>query len=571
MGDPETGSHSVREALSQLRLRELLAEVRDRVEQIIDRRDRIDGLVEAMLAVTSGLDLDHTLHTIVHTAIELVDARYGALGVRGPDRRLSRFVFEGVDEATGRRIGDHPSGHGVLGLLMSEATPIRLMNIADHAASVGFPEHHPPMRAFLGVPVRIRDEIFGNLYLAEKHGGLPFTEDDEVIVQALAAAAGTAIDNARLYASAHARQAWIEAIRDISTELLAGTAPDTVLAQVVERLRALTESERAFVALADDPELPPEEITELRIAQWCGTGSDPGHRIVTLSGTAIGDAFHRRGTRRFADLVGVELGKPISGAGPALLVPLHAHGSTFGVLVTTRASGSAPYSDEILELTAGFADQAALAIQLAAAQRRVRQLDVLTDRDRIARDLHDHVIQRLFAVGLALEGTVARAHTDEVRQRLSDVVGDLQDVVQEIRTSIFDLHGGDPRSVRLRQRLARAVEAHTASTDIRASLRVSGPLSVIGAELADQAEAVVRRAVGHAVRQSGVGAVTVRVDVADELTIAIFGDGNGIAGDSTPDELHDFELRARRAGGGFEIAATAQGDGTRLVWSVPLR
>ncbi|WP_282783888.1 GAF domain-containing protein [Nocardia sp. CC201C] len=155
MGDPETGSRSVHEALSQLRLRELLAEVRDRVEQIIDRRDRIDGLVEAMLTITSGLDLGHTLHTIVHTAIELMDARYGALGVRGPDRRLSRFVFEGVDEATGRRIGDHPSGHGVLGLLMSETTPIRLMNIADHAASVGFPEHHPPMRAFLGVPVRI--------------------------------------------------------------------------------------------------------------------------------------------------------------------------------------------------------------------------------------------------------------------------------------------------------------------------------------------------------------------------------------------------------------------------------
>ncbi len=190
------GSYSVRATLSQLRLRELLGEVRERVEQIIDVRDRMDGLVEAMLAVTSGLDLDRTLTTIVHTATSLVDARYGALGVRGHDRQLSQFIYHGIDAETKAQIGDLPEGHGVLGLLFRQPTPIRLDNLTDHPASVGFPADHPPMRTFLGVPVRVRDEIFGNLYLTEKSGGQRFTEDDELIMHALAAAAGIAIDNA---------------------------------------------------------------------------------------------------------------------------------------------------------------------------------------------------------------------------------------------------------------------------------------------------------------------------------------------------------------------------------------
>ncbi|MGY2126802.1 GAF domain-containing protein, partial [Nocardia gipuzkoensis] len=236
--------YSVRDTLSQLRLRELLGEVKDRIEQIIDARDRMDGLIEAMLTVTSGLDLDRTLRTIVHTAISLVDARYGALGVRGHDQQLTQFIYQGIDEPTREQIGDLPQGHGVLGLLFSQPTPIRLDNLADHPSSVGFPAHHPPMRTFLGVPVRIRDEVFGNLYLTEKAGGQPFTEDDEVIVRALAAAAGIAIDNAHLYESARTRQAWIEATRDITTEFLAGTAPEQVLTHLVEATRRLTGSER---------------------------------------------------------------------------------------------------------------------------------------------------------------------------------------------------------------------------------------------------------------------------------------------------------------------------------------
>lgn len=232
------GRPPVTETLSQLRLRELLGEVQDRIAQIVDVRDRMDRLMEAMLAVTAGLELDNTLRTIVHTAIELVDAGYGALGVRETDKtssQLAAFVNEGIDDRTRLLIGDLPRGRGVLGVLIAEPKPIRLSNLSDHPSSVGFPENHPPMRTFLGVPVQVRGEVFGNLYLTEKAGGLEFTEDDEVVVQALAAAAGIAIENARLYEQSRVRQQWLEAIRDISTELLAGGVPEDVLGLVAER------------------------------------------------------------------------------------------------------------------------------------------------------------------------------------------------------------------------------------------------------------------------------------------------------------------------------------------------
>ena len=251
------GASPLRDTLSQLRLRELLVEVQDRVEQIVKGRDRLDGLVEAMLVVTSGLELDVTLKTIVHTATELVDARYGALGVRGDGHELVEFILEGMDEARpGALIGPLPEGIGVLGLLLDEPKPIRLDDIRQHPASVGFPPNHPPMQTFLGVPVRIRDEIYGNLYLTEKADGQPFTEDDEVLVEALAAAAGIAIDNARLYEQSRVRQAWIEATRDIATELLGGDDPAQVFRLIADESLELTGADGALVAVPADTELP---------------------------------------------------------------------------------------------------------------------------------------------------------------------------------------------------------------------------------------------------------------------------------------------------------------------------
>ncbi len=493
----------------------------------------------------------------------------------------------------------------MLGLLFSQPKTIRLDNLADHPASVGFPANHPPMRTFLGVPVRIREDIFGNLYLTEKSGGQPFTEDDELIVQALAAAAGIAIENARLYESARARQAWIEATSDPTTEFLAGSDPTEVLAHLVDHTRRLTRSAQAFLAIVPDADTAPDAITELVITQSAGADSvtqsagadsvtqSAGAESVTQSagadslphdgylgrklavgGATVGAAFERHSPLRVENVGRTELADLLPAAGPALILPLHAPDAPLGVLIAVRPSETAPYDDEMLDLAATFTDQAALAMQLAETQRRMRDLDVLTDRDRIARDLHDHVIQRLFAIGLALQGTVPRTKAPEVRGRLTEAIDDLQDVVQEIRTAIFDLHSGNTESTRLRQRIEQAIRQQSGTTGIRTALRVTGPLSVVTPDLADHAEAVVREAVSNAVRHADGTTVDVDIDVADDLTVTVTDDGRGIPADITRGGLSDLAQRAESAGGKFATEPGApDGDypGTRLHWSVPLR
>jgi len=565
-GDHTTAS-PLRDTLSQLRLRELLVEVQDRVEQIVKGRDRLDGLVEAMLVVTSGLDLDVTLKTIVHTAIDLVDAGYGALGVRGHHHELVEFIYEGINAETRELIGPLPEGRGVLGHLIDEPKPIRLDNILRHPASVGFPPNHPPMRTFLGVPVRIRDEVYGNLYLTDKADGQPFSEDDEVLVEALAAAAGIAIDNARLYEQSRVRQSWIEATRDIGTELLGGADPAQVFRLIADESLKLTGADAVLVAVPTDTELPTLEVTELVVVETAGVaGPARSAAPIAVAASVIGEVFTGRSPRRL-DAITDSL-DVMPEAGPALVIPLRTTETVAGVLVILRRRGAHIFTDEQLEMMAAFADQATLAWQLASTQRHLRELDVLSDRDRIARDLHDHVIQRLFALGLSLQGTIPRARSAEVQQRLTDTVDELQGVIQEIRTAIFDLHGGAAETTRLRQRLDEAVGAFPGS-DLRTTVQYVGPLSVVDAGLADHAEAVVREAVSNAVRHSDARTLTITVRVEDELLIEVVDDGRGMPADVTPSGLNNLRRRAADAGGDFTVG-DAPGGGTVLRWTAPL-
>jgi two-component system sensor histidine kinase DevS len=561
--DPHEELRWLRETLPQLRLRELLAEAQDRVEQVTDGRDRLNGLLEAMLVVTSGLDLEATLRSIVNTATNFVDARYGALEVHDRANRVPEFVYAGVDEDTVRRIGQLPQGFGVVGLLIDDPKPLRLDDIADHPAAVGFPPHHPPMRTFLGVPVGVHDEVFGTLYLTEKANGRPFTEDDEVLVQALAVAAGIAIANARLYERAKARQSWIESTRDIATELLSGAEPATVFRLVATEARKLTGAATTLVAVPAADDVAVTDAAELLVIEALGDAADLlDGTTVPVAGTAIGEAFARRTPRRVSTI------GDIPGAGPALLLPLRVTNTVAGVLVVARGHGSVPFGDDQLEMMAAFADQAALAWQLATSQRRMRELDVLTDRDRIAQDLHDHVIQRLFAVGLTLQGTVTRGEDPVVQQRLSGAVDDLQAIIGEIRTAIFDLHDPSSQVTRLRQRIDGVVNQFSES-GLRATVQFTGPLSVIGSGLADHAEAVVREAVSNTVRHAGATTATVRVTVHDELCIEISDDGRGVPEDVTGSGLRNLRRRAEQAGGSFSLE-TAPGGGTLLRWSAPL-
>lgn len=558
----------MRETLSQLRLRELLLEVQDRIEQIVEGRDRLDGLIDAILAITSGLKLDATLRAIMHTAAELVDARYGALGVRGYDHRLVEFVYEGIDEETRHLIGSLPEGRGVLGALIEEPKPIRLDDISRHPASVGFPLHHPPMRTFLGVPVRIRDEVFGNLYLTEKADGQPFSDDDEVLVQALAAAAGIAVDNARLFEESRTREAWIEATRDIGTQMLAGADPAMVFRLIAEEALTLMAGAATLVAVPLDDEAPACEVDDLVIVEVAGEISPAVKQMtVAVSGTSIGGVFHDRTPRRF-DRLDLAVDGPVE-PGPALVLPLRAADTVAGVLVALRSADEQPFSDKQLDMMAAFADQAALAWRLATAQRQMREVEILTDRDRIARDLHDHVIQRLFAVGLTLQGAAPRARVPAVRESIYSSIDDLQEIIQEIRSAIFDLHAGPSRATGLRHRLDKVID-QLAIPALHTTVQYTGPLSVVDTVLANHAEAVLREAVSNAVRHANATSLAINVSVEDDVRVEVVDDGVGISGDITESGLRNLRQRADDAGGEFTVENMPTG-GTLLRWSAPLR
>jgi len=558
------------ETLSHLRLRELLGEVQERIEEIAGTRYRMDGLVEALLAVSSGLDLEVTLRQIVQAAINLVDARYGALGVLDSDGMLSQFVTVGIDDAARELIGPLPTGRGVLGVVTTDAKPLRLDDITDHPAWVGFPAHHPPMRTFLGVPLRVRGEVFGRLYLTEKNSGQEFTGDDEVVVAALAGAAGIAIDNARLYQETRSRQRWLEATADITADLLGGTDTTEVLRLIASRATELADAEYALIALPTDPDVAPSEITDLVVTVCAGPDADAmiGRKIPaegSTSGAVAGDHVPRSVPQLAFDVaegLGVELG-------PALVVPLRAGESSVGVLFALRTPGAAVFDEQQLQIVSSFADQAALALAQAEVQSTRRELDVLADRDRIARDLHDHVIQRLFAVGLAMQGTQRRAKTPAVAERLDEHLDELHQVVQEIRTAIFDLHGGAPGALGLRSKLHNAITGMTGDATIPTTVRMSGPLDVVSTALAGHAEAVVREAVSNAVRHADATELSITVSVADDLVIDVTDNGIGLPDTVARSGLGNLEQRATEAGGSCRVERV-EGGGTRLVWAAPL-
>ncbi|ASR02457.1 sensor histidine kinase [Gordonia rubripertincta] len=565
------GSFEVQNALSQMRLRELLDEVRDRITQIADVRDRIDGLLEAMLMVSSDLDLETTLEAIVSAGTRLVDAEYGAVGVLGSGHDLSAFLAQGIGEDVRAEIGHLPTGRGVLGQLIDDPRVLRLTDLSEHPASVGFPANHPPMTSFLGAPIRVRDEIFGNLYLTEKKNGALFTEDDELVIQALASAAGIAIENARLYEQAQAQLAWIEANRDMIAELLSGADQQEVLEAIARKVLTLADADLVCIAEPHDHEVPPESVDELVVTVAEGVDAEFFRgRSVPIKGSTSGDAFVRR-----RPVLREQLEYDISGDsstrhGPVMVAPLRTAESTRGVLIAVRSKGRDGFAEDLLNLSSNFADQGALALQLAGATIQTHELRVLEDRERIARDLHDHVIQRIFAEGLTLQATLQRTQSPEIRARLTRSINNLQDIVQDVRTTIFDLQADETETTRLRQRVQETIDQQVDDLPLQTHVRMAGPLSIVSPRLADQVVAVVREALSNAVRYANATTVTVAISVGDELAVEVTDDGIGLPEDVTPSGLKNLRDRAERLGGTFALSTPGSGRGLSVRWSVPL-
>ncbi|MBC8090433.1 MAG: GAF domain-containing protein [Pseudonocardia sp.] len=554
---------------SGLRLDELLREVQERLEEVVATRDRMQGLLDAVLAVAAGLELDTTLRRIVQAGVDLVDARFGALGVLAPGGGISRFIHVGLDDATRALMGSLPEGRGVLGQVVLGERPLRLADLTTHDAAVGFPAHHPPMRSFLGVPVRMRDAVFGNLYLTEKNGGGDFTAEDEVVVEALAAAAGIAVQNAELFEQGQLRQRWLEASAEIRNEQMAGATEDETLSLIAQRALELTGSDVAVLALGTEP----ADGGFVVRAHSGLVGSDPVG--VRLDGA---DPLLREVTDGPMAVLAPSPGDLMSGVvdasslGPTAVVPIRSQQQSIGVLVVVRRPGADAYQPGTVPLLTSFADQATLAIELGESNRALRLVDVLADRDRIARDLHDHVIQRLFATGLQLQSTLRRSPDPAVQKRLRHAVEELDETVREIRTAIFDLHttgdggaGGD-----LRRRLLDTVAEAAAGSGLSPSVRMSGAVdTLVPAEVGTHAVAVVREAVSNVVRHAGAAAVTVTVEAGAELRVDVLDDGVGIGPGLARSGLHNLAERARECGGSLTVGPGTSG-GTRLSWRVPL-
>lgn len=439
-------SEDAREArvrLPQLRLDELLEELHARLDAARGTRDRVHSLLEAVLSVGRELDLEQALRSIVEAAAALVDARYAALGVIGPDgRRLSDFLTVGVDEEQIARIGAYPEGHGILGELIRHPEPLRLTKLSEHPGSYGFPAHHPPMNTFLGVPIRVRDQVFGNLYLTEKRGGAQFDEEDESVLSTLAVAAGVAIDNARLYEESRLRERWLRAIAEITRRLMSGSERGEVLGLIAERAREITGAALAVVAV---PMADTDALTvELAIGQEAETHQG---LVLPADDSLTGRAFAGAAPVTSADISSderVSSGPPrFVGLGPAVAVPIGTGDGVRGVVLLVRATGRPTFSEEETEPLQGFAAQAAVAMELAERRKDAEQIAVLEDRDRIARDLHDLAIQRLFATGMTLQSAGRFIDHAEASGRVLRAVDDLDETIKIIRSTIFGLRAQD--------------------------------------------------------------------------------------------------------------------------------
>jgi len=551
----------------------LLGELQARLDMARDARNRVHSLLEAVLAVGRELELDQVLRHIVEAAVALVDARYGALGVIGEGQRLSQFITVGLDEAQEAAIGTPPQGHGLLGKLISHPVPLRLTELSTHPASLGFPPNHPPMHSFLGVPIRVRGEVFGNIYLTEKHGGGPFDAEDEAVLATLAVAAGVAVDNAWLFSQARQRERWLTASAEITSSLLTGAGRAEVLQLLAEQARSIAEADLAVIAL-------PLGAGELIVEVAVGEGAEAHQGLVLpAEGSLVGAALRS--------------GKPIISAavnkdaritaprerwqrlGPAVAVRMGTvEGGVRGVLALARTEGGTEFTAEDAGPLLGFAGQAALALELAERRRGAEQMTLLEDRDRIARDLHDLAIQRLFATGMTLQSAERFIDHPPALEGVHRAVDDLDATVKIIRSTIFGLRARDagPGGHGLRARIVETVERAVAALGCTPGLRMEGLLDTeVPGDFVESLLAVLGEALSNAARHAKARAVEVTVAATrTDLTLTVVDDGVGIAQGGARSGLADLDARARQCGGTLAVAPGIP-RGTRLVWRVPIK
>jgi signal transduction histidine kinase len=565
--------------LRRLRLDTLLRELVDRADEVIDHESRVHRLLDAVVNVTSNLSLPDVLYRVVQSACELVGARYGLLCVLGADHTPAEVSDVGLDPALLAQVGELTSPGGVLAELAATPKPIRLHDVRPLFEVYDFPPNHPLTRSFLGVPIRVRGELFGTMYLTEKVGEGDFSEEDQEVVIALTAAAGIAVENARLYEQTHRRELWLQASNEITGALLSGQSTSSVLDMIARRARTVAGAAVAAIALTSDGaedlalevvDGPRAKALEGRTVPVTGAMGQVlrSSRPVVLEGptepaTWLGDVSADR-LADVRDLTSV------------LLVPLAAGEHVLGVLMVAKEQGQTSFTDVDGQMVQTFAAQAALTLEFARAQEDRQRLAVFQDRDRIARDLHDLVIQRLFATGLGLAGMARLVVRPEVAERLQGFVNDLDQTIRDIRRSIFSLQEvpEDLGPVSLRGQLLRTAQEAATPLGFEPRLSFEGPLDTTVPEtVRADLLATLREALSNAARHAGARTVRVEVSVdghGEQLDLRVRDDGHGVDPAAAQGSgLVNMTERAARWGGNCTLHSVA-GAGAELRWSVPL-
>jgi signal transduction histidine kinase len=541
-------------------LENTISDLISQAQRVLSAQGRLRALLQAYRAVTEELDLDRVLTRIVEAAATLVGARYGALGVIDRRGLLERFVHVGIPPEDVARIGHLPEGHGLLGAVIDTGATIRLAHLRDDPRSVGFPAHHPPMDAFLGVPVRVRDQVFGNLYLTEPLDGA-FSAEDEELIESLAATAGIAIENARLYDEARRQERLSTAQSEVRAALL---SPDTVdvLGVVAERVASVVPVELVTVVV------PTATDSEMRIDVARGpdaerlrdvvlpAGSTPAGRAMSVGAVVTEEAWIHADS-------GIRLG-------PTAAVPLTAGGHAVGALCVSRREGGEAFTHPELTAISDFAAQAGIAISLAWARRDRERLEVVEDRGRIARDLHDHVIQRLFATGLGLQALAAAdpAHAVEIDARVAEIDA----AIADIRTAIFALRGRDSAASPSRQRLLDLIGELAPVLPSPPRITFTGPVDLIlKGPLADDVVAVVRESLANVARHANARSASVSVVITEaDVAVSVEDDGDGVdPGAERTGGTLNLAQRAQARGGTYALERLDD-RGTRAHWRVPI-
>jgi signal transduction histidine kinase len=534
-------------------------------------QDRKDMLLEAGLTLASELSLPIVLQRIVDVAAQVTDARYGALGLIGDGDELVEFITTGLSVRQRRAIGPLPRGRGILGLLIREPRSVRIKNLGEHPKSVGFPAHHPPMRSFLGAPVKALGRVFGNIYLAEKRSASEFSREDEESLVILATQAGVAIANATLYAESLQRERWLDALRAITSDILAGSEADSILAGIADHARDLAGAEAATIMTTS--QVPGQLVVAAAVgAQAAQVRGQSVPTAKSISGMVM-----ESGEPLVTDDASAHLGayQPIirlGRVGPAIFVPLQVGGRATGTLMVANLRGGRRFDKGTVRLVETLAGQASVAMEFARAQIDLRRMGLMDERERIARELHDGAIQSLFAVGMGLQSTALMTGSPEQAARIEGAVSELDRVIRDLRNYIFGLRPGILADRQLDQALRALGEEVQERAGFKVEVEVDGELAAALSSRSHEIVQMTREALSNVVRHAKAANTTVRlIRDADLASLEIADDGSGFNArlDSSGNGLRNMRERVRAIGGDLRIT-TRKGKGTSVRFTFPL-